>query len=192
MRWALPAVAAATVLGWADWLTWQASRDLLPSNAIDPSRFILGECVLVLGNPIPVLQRWRVRIAVRSTDPQRARFIFSGGAVHTSIAEAEMMAAYAIDTLGIPPANVLIEDRSRTTVENIVNCLPLMADSPAVKIASDTFHARRARRILHERSPELAERLVRTRDYIPLEYGPVHLLSVIFEQYRQRRANSSG
>jgi hypothetical protein len=137
---------------------------------------------------LPVLQRWRVRIAVRSTDPQQARFVFSGAAVRTPISEAQMMADYAVHRLGVPAANVVIEDQSRTTVENIVNSVPLIVDGSVVKIASNTFHARRARRILYDESPELAACLVRARDYIPLEWGPAHALLMAFESYRVRRA----
>ena len=153
---------------------------------------VAGESVLVLGCPQPVLQRWRVRIAVRSTDPDCARFVFSGGAVRTKLPEARMMADYAVVRLGVSAENVVVEDQSRTTVENIVNSVPLMSDSPAIKIASDTFHARRARQILRRESPELAQRLVRARDYIPFEWGPLHVLLLVFEGYRGRRALHCG
>ena len=102
-----------------------------------------------------------------------------------------MMADYAVQTLHVPAYNVVVEDQSRTTVENVVNSAPLMADSPAIKIASNTFHARRARQILRDESPELAERLVRTRDYIPVERGPLHAVLVAYEAYRERRARSA-
>lgn len=146
--------------------------------------------MLVLGNPLPILHRWRVRIAVRSTDPDRARFVFSGGTVRSEIAEAQMMADYAIHELGVPARNVVIEDQSRTTVENIKFSAPLMADSPAIKIASDTFHARRARKILRDESPTSADKLVRARDYLPGEWGPLHTVLAAFECYRKRRAHS--
>ena len=67
----------------------------------------------------------------------------------------------------------------------------MIADSPAVKIASNTFHARRARQILCGESPDFAARLVRARDYIPLEWGPLHTVVVAFEYYRDRRARSA-
>ena len=137
----------SAVFGWAEWKTWRASREALPAGATDPSRIEPGESVLVLGNPVPIVQRWRVRIAVRSTDPDRARFVFSGAAVRGQIPEAQMMADYAVQELAVPLHNVVVEDQSRTTVENVVNSAPLMADSPAIKIASNTFHARRARQI---------------------------------------------
>jgi uncharacterized SAM-binding protein YcdF (DUF218 family) len=180
----------SAVFGWAEWKTWRASREALPAGATDPSRIEPGESVLVLGNPVPIVQRWRVRIAVRSTDPDRARFVFSG-AVRGQIPEAQMMADYAVQELAVPLHNVVVEDQSRTTVENVVNSAPLMADSPAIKIASNTFHARRARQILRVESPELAGRLVRTRDYIPVEWGPLHAVLVAYEAYRDRRARSA-
>jgi uncharacterized SAM-binding protein YcdF (DUF218 family) len=182
----VPAVFGV-VFGWAEWRTWRASREALPAGATDPARIEPGESVLVLGCPLPILHRWRVRIAVRSTDPNRARFVFSGGAVRGLVPEARMMADYAVHELGLPVRNVIVEDQSRTTVENVANSAPLMADSPAIKIASDTYHARRARRILQNQSPELAERLVRARDYIPGEWGPVHLLMIACEGYRDCR-----
>jgi hypothetical protein len=175
----------------AEWAVWRASRQALPAGATDPGRTVPGECVLVLGCPLPILHRWRVRIAVRSTDPTQARFIFSGGAVRSEIPEGRMMADYAIHELGVPERNVLVEDQSRSTVENIVNSLPLMADAPAIKIASDTYHARRARRNLYDESPDAATRLVRARDYLFLEWAVLHLLEVIGEAYRKRRTRTT-
>jgi uncharacterized SAM-binding protein YcdF (DUF218 family) len=101
------------------------------------------------------------------------------------------MADYAVESVDVPAGNVILEERARTTVENIVNSIPLMEDAPAIKIASDTFHARRARRILGDRSPDLATRLVGTRDYIPGEWGLLHAVLVAFEMYRDRRARST-
>jgi DUF218 domain len=190
--WAAVTAAALTVvLGCAEWRTWKASKEVLPERATNPRHITSGECVLVLGNPLPILHRWRVRIAVRSTDPDRARFVFSGGAVRSKISEAQMMADYAIQELGVPARNVVIEDQSRTTVENIKYSTPLMADSPVIKIASDTFHARRARSILRDESPQLADNLARARDYLPGEWGPLHAALVAFECFRQRHARSA-
>lgn len=186
----MTAAAVTMVFGWAEWSTWKASRSALPRRATNPRQITSGECVLVLGNPLPILHRWRVRIAVRSTDPDRARFVFSGGAVRTTIPEARMMADYAIYELGVPAHNVVIEDQSRTTVENIKYSAPLMGDCPVIKIASDTFHARRARKIFRDESPALAGNLVRARDYLPGEWGPLHVILIGFECYRQYRASS--
>lgn len=186
--WAIAAIAAGgVVFGWAEWQAWRASRQALPPGATDAGQIVAGEAVLVLGCPPPLAQRWRVRIAVRSTDPDHARFVFSGAAVRGRSSEAQMMAGYAVGSLGVPPHNVVVEDRSTTTIENIDNARQLLSDSPAIKIASSPFHARRARQNLWDQSPELAMRLVRTRDYIPFEWGPLHALLLAFKTVRDRR-----
>jgi uncharacterized SAM-binding protein YcdF (DUF218 family) len=177
---------ACLATGWSEWKTWRASREFFPSGATDPHQVVNGETILVLGCPTPVLHRWRVRVAIRSTDPRRAKFIFSGAAVRTPISEAQMMADYAVHKLGVPAANVVIEDQSRSTVENVANSTPLLAGSPAVKIASNTFHARRARLTLCAESPDIAAHLVRARDYKPFEWGLMHPVLLIFELYRLR------
>jgi vancomycin permeability regulator SanA len=127
---------------------------------------------------------------VRSTNRENARFVFSGAAVRTPVSEAQMMADYAV-ALGVPPGNVVIEDKSRTTVENVVNSAGLLADGSVVMLASNTFHARRARQVICDESPQLAGCLVRARDYIPFEWGLLHLVLVAFEAYRERRARAA-
>jgi uncharacterized SAM-binding protein YcdF (DUF218 family) len=99
-----------------------------------------------------------------------------------------MMAVYAARSLRVPARSIIVEDQSRSTVENVANSLPLLADSAAIKIASDTFHARRARRVLRDESPKMALRLARARDYVPLEWGPLHAFLALHEAYRRRRA----
>jgi uncharacterized SAM-binding protein YcdF (DUF218 family) len=177
-------VAVGAALAWCEWRTWLASREALPVDGVDPGRVQDGEAILVLGCPLPVLHRWRVRIAVRSTDPSHARFVFSGGAARSELSEAQMMANYAVVSLGVPAANIVLEDQARSTAENITNSMPLLADAPAIKIASNTFHARRARYLLRDQSPELAARLVRARDYIPGEGGLLHALMAVHELCR--------
>jgi hypothetical protein len=159
----------------------------LPARASKPGRVEPGETVLVLGCPLPILQRWRVRIAVRSTDPAAARFVFSGGAVRSRDPEARMMADYAVRVLKLSPDKVVVEDKSRTTEENILNSAPLLTDSHAIRIASNTFHALRARLILRDKWPDLADRLAPARDYIPFEWGPLHAVMLAFDGYRYVR-----
>jgi uncharacterized SAM-binding protein YcdF (DUF218 family) len=185
------ATALVAALGWIEWKTWRASTEDLPPASTNPDPIVPGETVLVLGCPRPRLHRWRVRIAMRSTDPATARFVFCGGAVYTEESEAQMMAEYARHTLGLPQHNIVLEDRSTTTVENIVNSIPLLGDVPVIKIASNTFHARRARRILDTVSPQLAGQLVRARDYIPFEGGLLHAALWVHEAIRAKVAAHS-
>lgn len=97
---------------------------------------------------INLIQRWRVRIAARTADPASATFVFSGGASRGTDSEAVLMARFATETAGIPERNIVLEQESRTTWENIAFSLPLLGDAGTIAVASNTFHARRARRYL--------------------------------------------
>lgn len=189
----------AVVVGGSEYLTWKASRDLLPGGRTG-ARSEPGEAVLVLGYPadsrgrLSLVQRWRVRIAVRSTDPTTARFVFTGAATNGGVSEAQMMADHAVSAFGIPRTNVVLEEQARTTWENIAYSLPLLGDAAAIKIASNTFHARRARGYLATQAPELAGRLRRARDFVPGELAPLKPLLVAYEwsqARRERRARQS-
>ncbi len=68
--------------------------------------------------------------------------------------------------------------------------VPLMAASPAIQIASNTFHPRRARQILCDESPELAGRLVPIEGFLADGVGPLHAVLVAFEGYRVRRSRT--
>jgi len=182
-------LALGVLLGafsWAEWRTWRASRDFFPPAAPRGDEVT----VVVLGCPSPRVQRWRVQIAMRSANASTACFLFTGGAVHTARPEAHLMADYAA-SVGIPRTSMLIEDKSRNTVENIVNSAPMLADDTSVMIVSNSFHARRARMILLEQAPDLAARLIPARDYIPLEGAVLHLGLYLFEWYRTWRAQSN-
>ncbi|MDQ4503808.1 YdcF family protein [Sinomonas sp. ASV322] len=134
---------------------------------------------------LSLVQRWRVRIAIRSTDPNTARFVFTGGITRGETSEAMMMAEHAIQAFGVPRHRIVLEERARTTWENIALSLPLIGDAPAIKIASNTFHARRARQYLAAQAPELAARLRRARDFVP---GELALLKPILVAHEWRRA----
>jgi uncharacterized SAM-binding protein YcdF (DUF218 family) len=184
------AAAAVVTLAWGEWTTWRASRRGIPAGRMDASVVVPGEVVVVLGfassadGRANAIQRWRVRIAVRSTDRRTATFVFTGAAVHGPRSEAWIMAQYAITSLGVPAGNVVLEERARTTWENVSYCIPLLVDAPAIKIASNTFHARRAREYLAKQSPALAARLRRAADYRLGELTPVKPLLVVSDRVR--------
>lgn len=179
-------------LATAEWATWRASRDHVPAGRFDPRQVVAGEVVLVLGYPSradgrpSVMQRWRTRIAVRSTDPLIGRIVFSGGATTGGRSEAAVMAEYAITRLGVPESAIELEEEATTTWENVAFALPRLQAAPQVKIASNTFHARRARRYLLEQAPELADRLHRARDHRLGACPPLALLLVAHEWRRTR------
>jgi uncharacterized SAM-binding protein YcdF (DUF218 family) len=169
---------------WAELATWRASRQEYPAHAAaGPAG---GEdVVLVLGFPARRdgragwVQRWRVRIARRSAPPG-ALFVFTGGAVGRSVAEADVMASLAHEA-GVPHDRIVHERTARTTRENLTRSLPWVEHARTLRIASTALHARRARRYLRELDPRLHARLRPSRDFVPLEIGPLRIVSTAYE-----------
>jgi hypothetical protein len=197
MRLATPLRAALTVaagvgatLAVAEAVTWRASHSFVPRARRDATVHEPGEAVLVLGfasrghGRVGAVQHWRIRIAVRSVDPADALFVFTGAATRGGLSEAAVMADHAECRFGVPRAHIVLEEQATTTWENIGFSIPLLADATSIRIASNTFHARRARRYLAKRSPELAERLRRGRDYLPLEFAPLKPVLAGYELVR--------
>ncbi|NAZ84372.1 YdcF family protein [Kineococcus sp. R8] len=129
------------------------------------------EVVLVLGSPATArgdlhpVQRWRTDIAVRSLRGRDGRFVFSGGAPDGRPGEAEVMAAYAHEVLGVPRERIALETRSRSTWENVAFSVPLLEGAGTLRIASAPTHAARARRYLARQRPDLALLLAPADDY---------------------------
>lgn len=73
-----------------------------------------------------------------------------------------------------------LEDRSRTTWQNIDNAVPLIEDAARIKIVSNPLHALKARMHLHRIRPDLVQRLVRADDY---RLGEWALLKPVFAAY---------
>lgn len=80
------------------------------------------------------------------------------------------MARYAAAVLGVPEAKIQVEPRARSTWENIAFSLPLAEEAERIAIASDPFHALRARRYVEEQRPDLAAKLTPAEDYRFLEW----------------------
>ncbi|MFI0730876.1 YdcF family protein [Streptomyces sp. NPDC021225] len=179
--WTGVAVAGAAALAWGEWLNCRWSRALVGNSGG------AVEAVVVLGYRNPqatanLINRWRVRAAIRSVDADRAhgtRVIFSGGATSGGAAEAQLMADYAKSVLAFD-GTVVLEDQSRTTWENITNVIPLLEDVDRIKIASQPAHALKARAYLRRQRPDLAEKLVRADDYHPGEWMVVKPLLALY------------
>jgi len=185
------ACAGAALLAWGEWGAWRASHAAYPAR---PHPATGGDdVVLVLGYPPredgrpSFLQRWRTRIAVRSAPPG-ALFVFSGAAVHGERPEAEIMADLG-EGLGIAADRIVRETHARSTRENIANALPWLRAARTIRIASNTHHALRARRYLHQAAPDLVPRLERTRDFVPLELGPFRLALTFYDWVAGRVAD---
>ncbi|MBM7787565.1 YdcF family protein [Tenggerimyces flavus] len=157
------------VVGWAEVVNGRASRQLT-----HPDRGG-SEAVVVLGfrNPRPdrlnVVNRWRVRAALRSIDPSApsTRLVFSGGP-H----EAELMARYATGQRGYA-GEVVVETKSRSTWQNVEFSIPFVEDADRIKIVSQPLHALKARLYVQRQRPDLASRLVRSADYRLGEWAPL-------------------
>jgi hypothetical protein len=110
--------------------------------------------VLVPGYSGPlsgVVDRWRMGLALATLEQAGGgRLVVSG---HRG--EAERLA-------GLVPAgiDVVIEPRARSTWENVEYSVAAPVDADRIAIASDVFHARRARNHLRALDVDLADRVV--------------------------------
>ena len=154
------------------------------------------EAIIVLGYrserdgaPSPV-QRWRCQIAVRSIVGSRSSTLIMSG----WNGEAEVMAAYAHDVLGVPADHIVLEKQARSTWENIAYSLPIAQDYDVIKIASDPLHARRARRYIARLRPDLLPRLEPATAYRLLEHPVLKAGTFGYELLRPlvRRARNRG
>jgi len=174
---------------------YDGARANAAAGNADPT---LDQVVLVLGYPsgrrgrLHPLQRWRTEIAVRSVRHARgwptapnALLVFSGAATRSApVAEAEMMARYAREVLGVPADRIVEEIRAHTTKQNLTFAMPYLESAATIKIASDPLHAARARRYLQQLRPDLRFRLAAADDYRLLEKPHLKLVTAAYEATR--------
>ena len=164
------ALGAAVVLAWSEWQHRRWSRSALGTAAGQ------REAVVALGfrnrgARANLVNRWRVRAALRSVDPAKdTLLVFSGGPVGSDVPEARIMAAYAAELGYAGP--VVLEETSRTTWENVSHVVPLVEDVDTIKLVSQPSHALKARVYLRRQRPDLAERLTPGRDHVLGEWLP--------------------
>ncbi len=166
--WRTVAIVVAGTVGGSEWLHWRASHWFpcpVPSPVEEGTK-----AIVVLGYPAKAdgsthpLQRWRCRIAARSAT-SGALIVFTGGATRDSWVEAEVMASYARDVLGIPAGTIRTETHAESTWQNIEFTIPLIEHADRIAIVSGPMHAARGRRYLYQQRPDLAARLVPAADY---------------------------
>jgi uncharacterized SAM-binding protein YcdF (DUF218 family) len=163
----VPALFVGGVFAWSEWAHWRASGRRLGRPLVAAGR----EAILVLGCRnrgvrANYLNRYRVRVALRSIDPHATEsvLIFCGGAVGGEVPEADLLLRHARDVLGYD-GPYFLDRRSRTTWENIANTANLLERFDTVKIASNSLHAEKARAYLWKQRPDLAERLTAAKDF---------------------------
>jgi uncharacterized SAM-binding protein YcdF (DUF218 family) len=154
----------------------------LPPSAPVPAS--TTKTIVVLGYPTArdgsasLVQRYRVRVALRDYR-EGDTMIFCGGVTRAGVkSEAAAMADYAV-LKGLPASAVALEDRSQSTWQNIDYMRRLVRSGPVV-IASNTFHARRARAYLWKQDHALAGQLQRGSDY---RFGELLLLKPLLALY---------
>lgn len=136
------------------------------------------------GEPHP-LQRWRTEIAVRSLAPgEDGRLVFTGGGPPGAPTEAEAMATYAREVLGVPAERIRLETAASTTWENIAFAQPFVESARTVAIASDPLHAARGRRYLLRQRPDLAARMVPADDYHLGDHVWLKVATTVYELAR--------
>lgn len=148
--------------------------------------------LVVLGRPngaggaVHGLQHLRVLAAVRTAaaHPGPVRAVFTGWAGTRATdgdrSEAAVMADHA-RLRGLRAEEVLLEEESSTTFENVRNALPLVEDCEHIALVSNACHALRGRRHVQQLRPDLAERLVCADDHRWFEAPGVALRSAVFE-----------
>ena len=102
--------------------------------------------------------------------------IASGGAVHGTVPEADLLRAFIVDRLNWP-GSVLVDRDSRSTWENVSNVVPLVEQFDRIIFASNGLHAEKARAYLLRQRPDLAARLAAADDY---RFGEMSFFKPLF------------
>ncbi|MFD4459353.1 YdcF family protein [Nocardia sp. NPDC058480] len=172
-RTGLTVATGVGLMLWGEWANRRASHRGVGSPRAG------SEAVVVLGyrnagSRANGMNRWRVRAGLRSIDPRATstRLVLCGGACAGPATEAALMGRYAVQTCGYD-GELVLEESSRSTWENIAFAIPYLQDVDRIKIVSLPTHAETARAYLAEQSPELAVRLVPGQEYRFGEWMPL-------------------
>lgn len=135
---------------WFDWSLWRvvstAQSYSLPEK---PADVILVLGCGALGNGTPSFcQRARVTAAVQLWQAGYAPYLMMTGGKAYDTTEAKIMTELAV-AQGVPPDQILQENRSRSTVENMRFSQRLLAERNLRKVllVTEPFHMYRARKI---------------------------------------------
>jgi uncharacterized SAM-binding protein YcdF (DUF218 family) len=114
-----------------------------PLTADNAKYFVVLGAGLVNGEQVGKLLAARIEKAVDSATDDTI-ILFSGGqGSDEKISEALAMQRYAVETLGFPKERTRLEDKSRTTYENLVFSSELLEHQPFSFFTSD-YHVLRA------------------------------------------------
>ena len=121
-----------------------------PLVVADP--FAVADAIVVLGAPLGPGDRLtsvlteRVAAAAGLYERGAAPLVVPTGGVtaRSRVAEAVVMAE-ALVAAGVPPGDILVEDRARSTAENATRVAALLGAPRDVWLVTQPFHGRRAR-----------------------------------------------
>jgi uncharacterized SAM-binding protein YcdF (DUF218 family) len=114
-----------------------------PLTAAHRKYFVVLGAGLVNGNQVGKLLGARIEKAVALAQDETI-IIFSGGqGADEKVSEAYAMRQYAVDVLGFPEERTMLEDKSRTTYENLTLSSALIQGQPFSFFTSD-YHVLRA------------------------------------------------
>ncbi len=186
----LAAGLLAGVLVWGELVSWRSSRRLPPGH---PGPRLQAVVVLGFrnrGQRANAVNRWRVRAGLRSVDPtaRQVRLVLCGGPVAGPVSEAALMADYA-RRIGYR-GELVLEEVSRSTWENVACLAHLVADADQVTIVSQPHHVEKACRYLRRQRPDLARRLGAGQTYRLGEWTLAKPLLAAYgtvDLYRSRR-----
>lgn len=117
-----------------------------------------AQYVLVLGAHIlqdrpsdALIERLKTADEFLDEHPDAIAILCGGQGTNEPMPESHMMRQYMVDTLGTDPDRLLIEDKSRNTIQNIANAKALypLEESRCAVISSD-FHLARARILMEQ------------------------------------------
>lgn len=147
--WRLGALLLLWLLGVAAWIIWVGDRDqAAPADAI----IVLGAAAYD-AKPSPVFEE-RIRHGLDLYRQGYApKLIFTGGfgGSRARFSESQVARRYALKQK-VPAADILIETKSRTTRQNLVEAKQVMAKNNLhrVIVVSDPLHMARALRLSKE------------------------------------------
>lgn len=180
-RLLVAAGAIAAALGWGELVHWRSAGRALPARSPSGGSQVL--VVLGFRNRSPranAVNRWRAGVGVRTLDPAatRRRMVVCGGAVAGERSEASLIAEHLRQSTDerTAPYELVLEERSASTWQNVLNATPHLEGFDRIAIASDSLHAEKARRYLYWMRPDLAAHLVRGRDH---RFGELTLLKPV-------------
>ena len=117
-----------------------------------------AQYVLVLGAHIlqdrpsdALIERLKTADTFLDEHPDAIAILCGGQGTNEPMPESHMMRQYMVDTLGTDPDRLLIEDKSRNTIQNIANAKALYPlDESRCAVISSDFHLARARKLMEQ------------------------------------------